>query len=59
MYTIFWEFGSGSIVVQALLEEMAIDFERIYVDMEAEEHLGADYLRHNPSGMVPALGRTF
>jgi glutathione S-transferase len=55
MYTIFWEFGSGSIAVQALLEEMAVEFDRVYVDMEAEEHLGERYLRSNPTGMVPAL----
>ena len=56
MYKVYWEFGSGSIAVQALLEELAVDFERVYVDMEAEEHLGGDYLRRNPAGLVPALG---
>ena len=55
MYRLFWEIGSGSIAVQALLEEMALDFDRIYVDMEAGEHRGEAYLRHNPTGMVPAL----
>jgi glutathione S-transferase len=55
MYTLFWEIGSGSIVVQALLEEMDVDYTRTYVDMETDEHLGEAYLRHNPAGMVPAL----
>lgn len=55
MYTLFWEKGSGSIVVQALMEEMQVDYERCYVDMGADEHRGADYLKHNPTGMVPAL----
>ena len=55
MYTLFWEKGSGSIVVQAMLEEMNVPFERRYIDMQADEHHGADYLQHNPAGMVPAL----
>lgn len=55
MYTLFWEKGSGSIVVQAMLEELKVPFERRYVDMESSEHHGADYLQQNPAGMVPAL----
>lgn len=55
MYTLFWEKGSGSIVVQALLEEMGAKYERRYVDMALGEHKGSDYLRQNPTGLVPAL----
>jgi glutathione S-transferase len=55
MYTLFWEKGSGSIVVQALLEEMDITYDRNYVDMEAGEHQKNEYLRQNPTGLVPAL----
>ena len=55
MYTLFWEKGSGSIVVQALLEEMDITYDRKYVDMEAGEHQKNEYLRQNPTGLVPAL----
>jgi glutathione S-transferase len=55
MYTLFWEKGSGSIVVQALMEELQVAYQRRYVDMGADEHLGAGYRRHNPAGMVPAL----
>lgn len=45
MYTLFWEKGSGSIVVQALLEEMGITYDKYYVDMEAGEHQKDGYLR--------------
>ena len=55
MYTLFWEKGSGSIVAQALLEELGINYESRYVDMASEEHKGRDYLRQNPTGLVPAL----
>ena len=55
MYTLFWEKGSGSIVVQALLEEMDVTYDRNYVDMEAGEHQKNEYLRQNPTGLVPAL----
>ena len=55
MYTLFWEKGSGSIVVQALLEELGVTYERHYVDMEAGEHQKDQYLRQNPTGLVPAL----
>ncbi len=55
MYTLFWEKGSGSIVVQALLEEMGVTYDKNYVDMEAGEHQNSEYLRQNPTGLVPAL----
>ena len=55
MYTLFWEKGSGSIVVQALLEEMDVTYDRSYVDMEAGEHQKNEYLQQNPTGLVPAL----
>lgn len=55
MYTLFWEKGSGSIVVQALLEEMRVPYARKYVDMAAGEHRQSEYLKRNPTGLVPAL----
>ena len=55
MYVLFWEKGSGSIVVQALLEEMGVTYDRKYVDMFAGEHHENEYLRQNPTGLVPAL----
>lgn len=62
MYTLFWERGSGSIVVQAVLEETGIPYEMKYVDMAAGENRQSAYLAENPTGLVPALklpdGRT-
>ena len=62
MYTLFWEKGSGSIVVQAVLEEMGIPYDLRYVDMDAGENRQSAYLTENPTGLVPALklpdGRT-
>lgn len=55
MYTLFWEKGSGSIVVQALLEEMGATYDRYHVDMESGEHQKEKYLKQNPTGLVPAL----
>ena len=55
MYTLFWEKGSGSIVAQALLEELGVNYESRYVDMASEEHKGRDYRQQNPTGLVPAL----
>ena len=55
MYTLFWEKGSGSIVVQALLEEMGVTYDKCYVDMEAGEHQKGGYLRQNATGLIPAL----
>jgi glutathione S-transferase len=55
MYTLFWEKGSGSIVVQALLEELGVNYDRSYVDMEAGEHQKGEYIKKNPTGLVPAL----
>jgi glutathione S-transferase len=55
MYTLFWEKGSGSIVVQALLEEMGVTYDKYYVDMEAGEHQQGGFLRQNATGLVPAL----
>lgn len=55
MYTLFWEKGSGSIVAQALLEELGVNYESRYVDMDSEEHKGSDYRQQNPTGLVPAL----
>jgi len=55
VYTLFWEKGAGSIVVQALLEELGVDYDRSYVDMEAGQHQQPAYLEQNPTGLVPAL----
>ena len=56
MYTLHWEYMAGSIVVQAMLEELGADYQMRHVDMEAGEHKRPGYLSINPAGRVPALG---
>ena len=42
-------------VPHIVLEEMGIDYERIFVDRAAGEHKRADYLALNPNGRIPVL----
>ena len=56
MFTLYWEYLAGSIVVQAMLEEIGADYRLRYVDMGAGEHLSSEFRRRNPAGRVPALG---
>lgn len=55
MFTLYWEYMAGSIVVQATLEALNADYRMEYVDMVAREHLAPDFLSLNPAGKVPAL----
>lgn len=55
MYTLYWEYMAGSIVAQALLEELGADYKLQYVDMAAGEHKTHSYLSLVPSGRVPAI----
>ena len=56
MYTLHWEYMAGSIVAQAMLEELGANYRLHHVDMEAGEHKLPEYLAINPTGRVPALG---
>ncbi len=55
MYTLHWEYLAGSIVAQAMLEEMGAVYQLQHVDMEAGEHKRPEYQSINPAGRVPAL----
>ena len=55
MYTLYWEFMAGSIVAQAMLEELSADYHLHHVDMEAGQHRTSEYLSRVPSGRVPAI----
>ncbi|MDU8946616.1 glutathione S-transferase family protein [Ovoidimarina sediminis] len=55
MYTLHWEYMAGSIVVQAILEEMDAPYRLQHVDMAAGEHKMPEYRRLNPAARVPAL----
>ena len=54
MLTLYWEYLAGSIVVQAVLEEIGAEYRLHYVDMGADAHRAADFLRLNPTGRIPA-----
>ena len=56
MYTLYWEYMAGSIVAQAMLEELQVDYELRYVDMAADEHKSQAYRKINPISRVPSLG---
>jgi glutathione S-transferase len=55
MYTLFWETISGAMAPQAMMEEMGITYEKIAIDMAANDHRTEDYLAQNPTAQVPAL----
>jgi glutathione S-transferase len=55
MYTLFWELISGAMAPQAMMEEMEIAYEKVAIDMTANEHRAQAYLAQNPTGQVPAL----
>lgn len=54
-YTLYYSPGSCSLVVDCLLEELAVPFEMKRVDLAGREHHGSAYRRINPRGKVPAL----
>jgi glutathione S-transferase len=55
MYKLYWAPGSGAMAPQALFEEVGVEYEKIVVDFENEEHKSAEFLSVNPMGQIPAL----
>lgn len=55
MYILHWEYMAGSIVAQAMLEEMNAPYRLQHVDMAGGEHKTNEYRRLNPVARVPAL----
>ena len=55
MYKLYWAPMAGSIVPEALFEEIGADYEKILVHMEEDALREPDYLAVNPMGQVPAL----
>ena len=51
MYKLFYQKGTGVVVVQAVLEECSLDYEKIVV----ENSKSPDFLALNPMGAIPAL----
>lgn len=52
MYKLYYRKGTGVIVVQAVLEECSVEYEKIVV----ENPKSAEFLAVNPMGAIPALG---
>jgi glutathione S-transferase len=55
MYTLYYAPGSCSMVVNMLLEELAVPFEAVRLDIEKREHRTPEFLAINARGKVPAL----
>ena len=55
MYKLYWSPGSGAMAPQALFEEIGVEYEKIVIDVEKQEHKSAEFLAVNPMGQIPAL----
>ncbi len=55
MYKLYWDQGTAAMAPQIVLEEAALDYERVRVDTRSGETRAAAYLALNPAGYVPAL----
>ena len=55
MYTLYWSPGTASLCVHWMLIELGEPHELVQVDIEAGEHRKPEYLKLNPSGVVPTL----
>jgi glutathione S-transferase len=55
MYTLYWSPGTASLCVHWMLIELGEQHELVEVNIEAGEHRKPEYLKLNPSGVVPTL----
>lgn len=55
MYTLYYAPGSASLAVHWMLIELGAPHELVRLDFEKKTHKSPDYLRLNPSGVVPTL----
>lgn len=55
MYQLYYAPGAASMVPHFLLQEMAVEFELVYLDLENNAHRTDKYLALNPVGRVPTL----
>jgi glutathione S-transferase len=55
MHTLYYSPGTASLVVHWLLIELDLPHELVPVDLAAKQHKSPEYLRLNPSGVVPTL----
>ena len=55
MHTLYWSPGTASLCVHWMLIELGEPHDKVQVDIEAGEHRKPEYLKLNPSGVVPTL----
>lgn len=55
MYTLYWSPGTASLCVHWMLIELGEPHDLVCIDIEAGEHRKPEYLKLNPSGVVPTL----
>ncbi len=55
MYKLYWAKSSGAMAAQALFEEIGVEYEKIVIDFERDEHRSEAFLSVNPMGQIPAL----
>jgi glutathione S-transferase len=55
MYTLYWSPGTASLCVHWMLIELGEQHDKVQVDIEGGEHRKPEYLKLNPSGVVPTL----
>jgi glutathione S-transferase len=55
MYTLYYSPSAASLAVHWLLNELKAPHELVLIDFESKQQKSADYMKINPSGMVPTL----
>lgn len=55
MHKLYWSPATGALVVQVVLEELGLAYERVPVIAERDEHRRPDYLAVNPLAQIPSL----
>jgi glutathione S-transferase len=55
MYTLYYSPGTASLVVHWLLIELDVPHELKLVDFDSKQQKSAEYLKLNPSGVVPTV----
>ncbi|KRB89053.1 glutathione S-transferase family protein [Noviherbaspirillum sp. Root189] len=55
MYQLYYYPSNASLAPHMLLEELGVPYQLVLVDRDKNAHKGADYLRLNPTGRIPAF----
>ncbi len=54
-YRLHWFPDNASLVIRLALEHLSLPYDTVLVDRRVRAHKAADYLRINPTGLIPAL----